>query len=220
MKLSAILALMFAQGASAATLGTATLPSSGNDLVTWNTWKAQSFTMSDITVPSIIESVSLSLEVVVPNANFVVRVVGSTGTPGRPNMTDIRAELRPTAPLAGTAVTLLSFESDPAATFPALQPDATYWLIAGMTAADFDESSPAGIVRWYYTGTHGQSPGAQDGWKVGGMVASSDTEGGDWAPVNETPFLFTITAIPVIPEPGSCGLLLSTAVFFLRRRRP
>lgn len=205
--------------ASAATISTMTMTSAGSDLVTWNTWKGQSFSLNATTMPSAVVSVTLRLEVIVPNATFVVRIVGSMGTPGRPDMSDVRAELRPAALPPGTAVALVTFASDPVLTFPALEADATYWLIAGMTGADLDQSTPAGLVRWHYTGTHGQDPGAQTGWMVGTSVASSDTEGGDWVPVIETPFQFEMTAVPV-PEPATAAILLAPALVFLRRRRP
>ena len=210
--------VLMAHQASAATLSTLAAPDGGHDLVTWNTWKGQSFTLAATTSPSAVISVTLRLEVLAPNANFVVRIVGSSGTPGRPDMADIRAELRPVALPVGTAVALVTFARDPVLTFPALEADATYWLIAGMTAADYDQPTPAGLVRWHYAGAQGQDPGAETGWTVGHSVATSDTEGGDWVPVIETPFQFEMTAMPV-PEPAAATMLLAPSLVFLRRRR-
>jgi hypothetical protein len=212
-------AFLFASGpAVAATLATLPSPSAGHDLVTWNSWKGQSFVLSTTATSCVVISATLSLEVVVPNANMVVRVVGSTGTPGQPNMSDIRAELRPMAWPTGTAVVPLTFTSDPAKTFPALEADAVYWLVAGMTSEDVEQTSPAGLVRWHYAGAHGQTPGAEPGWAVGTKVASSNTAGDEWYPVTETPFLFSVTAIP-IPEPSTLAFCLAPVILVMRRRR-
>ena len=210
--------LITAHHAAAATLSTITMPVAGSDLVTWNTWKGQSFSLAATTSPSAVVSVTLRLEVIVPNVNFVVRVVGSAGTPGRPDISDVRAELRPVGLPPGTAVVPLTFTADPVFTFPPLEADATYWLVAGMTGADYDQALPAGLVRWHYASTHGQDPGAQSGWTVGNSVASSDTAGGDWMPAIETPFLFEMTAVPV-PEPAITAMLLAPALVLFRRRR-
>ena len=211
--------LLAHQNTAAATLSTMAMPDAGYDLVTWNTWKAQSFSLAATTAPGAVLSVSLSLEVVVPNANFVVRVVGSTGTPARPDISDIRAELRPVAMPVGVAVAVVTFASDSGFTSPPLAAEATYWLVAGMTGEDFNQPLPAGLVRWHYAGTYGQDAGAQPGWTVGSTIASSDTAGGDWVPVTGTPYLFDLTAVPVpVPEPSAAALLPVTALCYPRRR--
>lgn len=210
--------LCVAGRSAAATLSTMTMPSAGHDLVTWNTWKGQSFSTLATMAPAAVTSVTLRLEIIVPNASLVVRVVGSGGTPGIPDMSDVRAELRPVAPPTGTAVAPVTFAGDPAVTFPPLEAGATYWLVAGMTAEDFSRDSPAGLVRWHFTAVQGQDPGGEPGWAVGSAIASSGTAGTDWLPMVETPFQFSLTAVPV-PEPAGCGLLLSSAFLVLRRRR-
>jgi hypothetical protein len=204
------------EASTAATLSTLSAASAGNDLVTWNTWKGQEFKLSATATSSQITDVSLRLEIVVPNINFVVRIVGSQGSPGKPNMNDIRANLLPTTALSVTALATITFETDPLTSYPPLDPEGSYWLIAGMTAADFDQTNPAGLIRWHYAGANGQDAGAAPGWTVGSLVAYSDTEGGDWVPSVAEPYLFNLTAVAV-PEPVS--LLGLTVLAMLRRRR-
>ena len=204
--------------ASAATLSTLSMAGAGFVLVTWNTWKSQSFSLSAPAVSSEVVSLTLRLEVIVPNANFVVRIVGSRATPGRPDMSDVRAELRPSSMPSGTAVQTVSFARDPGLIFPPLEADTTYWLIAGMTDQDYDQPTPSGLVRWHYAGAPGQAPGAESGWAVGTAVASSGTAGENWVPVIQTPFLFSMTAMPV-PEPVTSAMLVSAALLVFHRRR-
>jgi hypothetical protein len=211
-------AILFASHGLGATLSTSTLSDAGYDLVTWNTWKGQSFTLAANTAPSMVTSVTLRLEVIVPNATMIVRIVGSGSAPGQPNMADIRAELRPAALAAGTAVEQITFESDPGQAFPPLDPDATYWIVAGMTDQDNDQALPAGLVRWHYAGAHGQDPSAEPGWAVASKVSSSGTAGTDWISSTETPYSFSMVAVP-IPEPATASMLLSVALVSLGRRR-
>jgi len=211
--------LAFCQPVSAATLSTFGMASAGYDVVTWNTWKGQEFALDMVATTSRVISVTLGLEIVVPNASFVVRVVGSEGTPGRPNMADIRAELRPVNLPSGSDFGEVVFESEPLFKFSDLGPDATYWIVAGMTAPDYDHGSPAGLVRWHYASVPGQDAGATVGWTTGPQIAYAETGGADWVPSTESPYSFTITAIPV-PEPGSLLLLGAASCLSLRRRRP
>lgn len=215
-----LLTLMAAAPLPAATLGTLSLSSAGSELVTWNTWKAQSFsTTTDALTSPVVSSVTLRLEVIVPNAYLIVRVVGSGGSPGRPDLSDVRAELRPTAMPGDTAVTSVTFANDNLLTFPPLESGTTYWLVAGITQEDNDQPSPAGLVRWRFAATQGQDPGADPGWTVGSSIASSGTAGADWNPAVETPMIFEMTTVPVpVPEPTAGGLGLVGCLFLMHRR--
>jgi hypothetical protein len=205
-------------GAAAATLSTLSKASTGNDLLTWNTWKGQEFKLDATATSSQITSVSLRLEILVPNLNFVVRIVGSQGSPGKPNMADIRASLLPITSLATTALATITFEANPSTSYPPLDPESSYWLIAGMTDPDFEQANPAGLIRWHYAGTNGQDAGATPGWTLGSQIAYSDTAGGDWFPSAAEPYLFSITATPV-PEPTSLLGAVVLAMQLRRRRR-
>jgi hypothetical protein len=218
--LFAACSLLAAPSAGAATLSTLSLADAGYDIISWNTWKGQSFHLGSQSPVSLVDSLTLKLEVVVPNANMVLRVLGNTPGTNTPDTTNIRGEFRPAHPMnAGTAVVLVTFERDAQQTFPPLEADGTYWLVAGMTAADDDQIQPAGVVRWHYAATHPAAPASSQQWGVGQQVAFSGTAGSAWSSTVETPFLFDLTASP-IPEPGSTLLLAAAGLLLNRRRRP
>jgi hypothetical protein len=205
--------------ARAATLSTLMLTDAGYDIVSWNTWKGQAFRLGAESPASQVDSLTLKLEVVVPNASMVLRIVGNTPGSNTPDITDVRGEFRPSVPMnAGTVVVLMTFDRDTQQTFPPLETGATYWLVAGMSAADDDQAQPAGMVRWHYAGTHPSAPASAQQWTVGPQVAVSGTAGGGWTSSTETPFLFDLTATAV-PEPGVTFLAAAAGLFFNRRRR-
>lgn len=205
-----------------ASLSTLSLPDGGYEVVSWNTWKAQSFSIGASGVASLVTDVSLKLENVVANTHFQLFIAASAANTNVPDLSAVMAELRP-APgqtTVGGALTSMAFSVDQTKPLLALQPETTYWLIAGSTAADDDSALPAGLVRWHFSSTNGQDPGGTDGWSVGGRVAYSDTEGKNWVSSPETPYSFGITAVP-IPEPsGAMALTFAGVMFLNRRRRP
>ena len=208
-------------GLTAATLATLSLADDGHDLVTYNSWKGQSFSLSTTAETGKITAATFRLEIVIANTKLVARVVGSVAGTGAPDMSDVYTQLRITTNPTGTTLQPVFFQEDPEITSRLMVQGATYWLVIGMTDEDHEQASPAGLIRWHFASTNGQDPDAPAGWQVGVMTAASGTAGSNWSPVATTPYLFDVTLTPApIPEPGLAALLLPAALFSFRRRRP
>lgn len=207
---------LYGGGLFAATLSTISLPDDGYDVITYNSWKGQSFTLGTSADIGKLTKAQFQLEIVVANISLVARIVGSTPGTGTPDMSDVYTQLTPTNPNPGSNLQPVLFEEDQTIASKALAAGATYWLVIGMTAVDNEQSSPAGIVRWHYAATNGQGSGAPAGWNVGAKTAVSGTGGAAWSASTTTPYLFDVT---LVPEPGLAALLLPAALLTLRRRR-
>lgn len=213
------LTLPFLAGlASAATLATSSLPDDGFDVVTYNTWKGQSFTLSPEAAAGEITSVTLKLEVITPNFSLAAFIVGSLPGSGVPDLSQAYARLGLETPPSGTGAQPVTFTLETAAATSPVTPGATYWLVLGILEQDFEQDNPSSLVRWHYADRQGENPGAEPGWTVGTRTAESGTAGQNWSASVQTPYLFDMTFTPV-PEPASGSLLLPAALVLFRRRR-
>lgn len=203
---------------SAATLATTNLTDDGYDVVTYNTWKGQSFTLTPSAHPGNILSVTLQLEVITPNSNLAVFIVGRESGSGVPDLAQNFARLDQTSTVSGTLPQPVTFTLNSAASANPIEPGNTYWLVVGMTAPDLEEDNPSGLIRWHYAGTQGQDSGAEPGWSVGTRTAESGTAGQNWSASVQTPYLFEMTAA-IVPEPATASLILPAALLAFRRRR-
>lgn len=211
-----LLANLVTDSISAAVISTASLTPGGTDLVTWNSWKGQSFSIAEGQAPVRVIAANLTMDVVMPNRYVTVRVVGANPGDGTPNMEDIRAELFTSQQQQGAMGTQLSFEAPPDQILPIME-SGNFWLIVGMTEVDLDEATPSGLLGWHFSTTHGQDVTTTPGWSVGRSIAISGTSGSGWIIAEETPFLMSITAVTV-PEPSSAFGLAGGALLLLRRR--
>lgn len=200
--------LLLAIRAKGGVLSTLQQQQAGEDVVTYNTWQSTSFSIAEGAGSYRLRSVTLQLEQLVANANFFVRVTGSTPL-GVPDNEAVIAEFAIPADLRSGAVTL-PVKPDPD---PLLLPGQTYWLTLGITALDNDQPLPAGLYRWKYAATNQQDSPSAQGWTLGCCSASSSTGGTNWSAAAVTPFLFSIQARPPSAvAPNSPSISLSSGV--------
>lgn len=204
---------------SAATVSTTQLTDAGYDVVTLNTWKGQSFTLSPDAFAGKIVSVTLKLEVITPNSNLAVFIVGRESGSGVPDLAQDFARLDQTTILTGNQPQPVTFTLNSGMAANPIEPGETYWLVLGMTAPDLEEDNPSGLIRWHYAATQGQDSGAEPGWSVGTRTAESGTAGQNWSASGQTPYLFEMTAT-IVPEPATASLILPAVLLAFRRRRP
>lgn len=203
----------------AGTLSTLSLADAGYDVISYNSWSGQAFTLTTTAETGKITQASFQLEIVVPNRNLIVRIVGATPGTAAPDMSNVYSQLNPTNPDAGVTLQAVLFEPDSSFCNKDLTADATYWVLLGMTGEDLDQTSPSGIVRWHYGSTAGQNPDGPSGWNVSALTAASGTGGINWSTATNTPYLFA-ASVTVVPEPGHTALFLSAGFLALLRRRP
>jgi hypothetical protein len=214
--LLALVALL--QGAPAATISTLPSPHDGFTDATWNHWVGQAFQIT--TAPATVVSVSLPIIITAPNANFVVRVVGSTSSnPNVPDMANVRATLyHSDAFVQNNAVQIIVFTLQPGQPVQVLDADTRYWLIMGATDPDFNEANSAGLAKWSYTNTNALPVGPSDAAALLNFVAESGTAGTGWTALPQSPQRFGLELTPV-PEPGTACLLIFTMGLINRRNR-
>jgi hypothetical protein len=186
-------------GCFASVLGTLSGTPAGQDVVSYNTWQATSFHIAADAGSYRVREVRLHLAQVVPNANLLLRITGSTS--GKPDNRDVRAVLRIPAMLpAAAGVTVFTAASVPD---PLLLPGQTYWLTLGVSALDDEQPLPAGLFRWSYATTSTADTPSAKGWSVGLSTAASGTAGSEWVVSTNTPYLFSISARPPVYAPPS-----------------
>lgn len=201
----------------AATLSTLALEDAGYDLVSYNSWAGQSFTLTTTADTGKIQKTTVLLEIIVPNGNLVVRIVGSIPGSAEPDMSNVYSQLSLVKPSTGASLQPVLFEEDLAFASKEISAGATYWIVIGMTGEDMEQTNPSGIVRMHYAKTSSQSPDAPIGWNVGDMIATSGTGGVNWSTSTNSPYLFS-AEIAVVPEPGITSLLIVAGLLSLRRR--
>jgi hypothetical protein len=191
--------LPWGSGCMGAALGTLAQSAAGSDVVSYNGWQAQSFSLSAAAGSYRVRRVTLHCQQVVPNASLVLRLTGSAGAV--PNFSDVRASLTIPESLPSAAGPVAFIPA--AAPDPVLLPGQTYWLVLGVTALDNEQPLPAGVFRWSYgAGAAADAPAAA-GWTLGGQTATSGTAGSAWTAAANTPYLFSIDARPPVFAPPS-----------------
>lgn len=191
----------------------------------WNKWVGQAFEIVSGINPgptpgALVTSVSIPLIVYEPNANFVVRVVGSMpNSPNIPNMEDIRAVLTSSASqVQNTTVQVINFAPKPGEPVNPLGLENRFWVILGVTEPDSEQTNSAGRYGWSYTDTMASAPAVGDGAAILNVGAESSTAGAGWAVFTQSPQRVSITLVAV-PEPGVISLLLMTSGLMFRRSR-
>ena len=155
--------------------------------VTANAWQASSFEIAEGTPTWHIESVTLRLQEVGPNATLTLIITGEAAF--RPNLQDQRVHFE--SPIFDGDRAIFLTKTAPA---PLLVPGEPYWVVLGVEALSPEHSNPAGLYLWDYALNQVADEGVADGWSHGVNTASAGTNGANWAPEQTTPYSFSISA--------------------------
>lgn len=191
----------------------------GSDRASINQWLATAIILDDGASPVLIKSVTLKTRVLVPNDFVHLSISGDSFS--RPNLT-VTPAIFDVSGLGSAEPQALSSEQTFAAVLdennqlPMLMPGSTYWIVFGVSEADYGKDLPSGLFEWDFTNASAQLP-AIDGLRVGTQVATSNTFGQEWTSFNAPAQLFGIDFV-VVPEPSAWTLLCLAGCSLLSRR--
>lgn len=194
-------------------LGDADVAADDSVPIGYTQWEGQSFFSTDEAEPVFVQSLRLAMTMTVPNSNFKVMIVGEENF--RPNLADLIVDFDITPLNEGIDPVFMLFPKG-AYQNAELLPETNYWIVAGATAPD-PETFETGIYHWSYI-LNTPAVTSVGGWNIGTSIASAGTAGDGWIPQTDTPYLFSLTAIPE-PRFFAVGLGLGMAIFVGWRRK-